>query len=248
MADIQVITQDFVNVHITKSDSEDAPPIERRFKKEITVSDFKEKLELVTGGSAASMQLKLYDKKNNYKCDIDNNSALLGSYPIDDGMMIHVVDKFAMTKEFGTTESVEKFELSESEYEKKSDTVRAFLLKNKLGKYNEEEMKRIREQQEKELEEEAKLAASVLLGARCEVRVPGQPPRRAAVRYNGPLEGSKGLFIGVQYDEPLGKNDGEVKGKRYFTCPPKYGGFVRPACVTVGDFPEEPTGLEDDEI
>lgn len=41
MADIQVITQDFVNVHITKSDSEDAPPIERRFKKEITVSDFK---------------------------------------------------------------------------------------------------------------------------------------------------------------------------------------------------------------
>lgn len=54
------------------------------------------------------MQLKLYDKKNNYKCDIDNNNALLGSYPIDDGMRIHVVDKFAMTKEFGTTESVEK--------------------------------------------------------------------------------------------------------------------------------------------
>ena len=41
MADIQVVTQDFVNVHITKSDSEDAAPVERRFKKAITVAEFK---------------------------------------------------------------------------------------------------------------------------------------------------------------------------------------------------------------
>lgn len=41
MEGIQVITQDFVNVHITKSDSEDAPPVERRFNKGITVLEFK---------------------------------------------------------------------------------------------------------------------------------------------------------------------------------------------------------------
>lgn len=41
MADIQIITQDFVNVHITKSDNESAPPVERRFKKGITIQEFK---------------------------------------------------------------------------------------------------------------------------------------------------------------------------------------------------------------
>lgn len=44
MEGIQVVTQDFVNVHITKSDSEDAAPVERRFKKGITVQDFKVRL------------------------------------------------------------------------------------------------------------------------------------------------------------------------------------------------------------
>ena len=42
----------------------------------------------------------------------------------------------------------------------------------------------------------------------------------------------------MQYDEPVGKNDGSVKEWRYFTCPDGYGIFVRPNLVTIGDFPE----------
>ncbi|XP_063621930.1 tubulin-folding cofactor B [Cydia splendana] len=246
MENIQVITQDFVNVHITKSDTDIGAPVERRFKKGITVSEFKTKLELVTGGNATTMKLKLFDSKNNYVCDIDNDNALLGSYPIDDGMRIHVEDKFVLLSDVSSSDSAERFRLSEEEYEKKGDTVRSFLQRNRLGKYNEEEMAKMKEQQQQELEEEARLAASVLVGARCEVRVPSQGVRRATVRYNGPLEGAKGLWIGVQYDEPRGKNDGEVNGKRYFTCPPKYGGFVKPAYITVGDFPEEQFDLDDE--
>jgi tubulin-folding cofactor B len=41
----------------------------------------------------------------------------------------------------------------------------------------------------------------------------------------------------LQYDEPVGKNDGSVKGQRYFECSPNYGGFVRPAMVQTGDYP-----------
>jgi tubulin-folding cofactor B len=34
----------------------------------------------------------------------------------------------------------------------------------------------------------------------------------------------------------VGKNDGSAKGgKRYFTCPQGYGGFVRPSLVRTGE-------------
>lgn len=44
--------------------------------------------------------------------------------------------------------------------------------------------------------------------------------------------------MGVQYDEPVGRNDGKVKGREYFSCAMNYGAFVRPASLKVGDYPE----------
>ena len=48
-------------------------------------------------------------------------------------------------------------------------------------------------------------------------------------------------------DEPLGKHDGEVKGKRYFQCGAKRGLMIKPKHIKVGDFPEIDEFASDDD-
>jgi len=112
--------------------------------------------------------------------------------------------------------------------------MRKFLEKNKLGRFDDEKAKK---KAEDELKEE-ELAESLKVGDRVEVRTAGNPVRRGQLKYVGKVHFKPGAWVGVQYDEPMGKNDGSVEGKKYFDCKPKYGSFVRPSNVTVGDFPE----------
>ena len=63
--------------------------------------------------------------------------------------------------------------------------MRDFLARNKLGKYNEEEQKKIDEAKKAEKEAQEKAAAAIKVGDRCEVRVSGAPVRRATVMYIG---------------------------------------------------------------
>lgn len=113
-------------------------------------------------------------------------------------------------------------------------------------------------------------ARNIAVGARAIV-LPSSPPhiRRGTVRYVGPvreipfaplrgkvLEGGGGddnggpdvhpLWVGIELDEPTGKNDGSIAGSRYFECGSNCGVFVKPEKVQVGDFPPLELDLDDD--
>ena len=40
-----------------------------------------------------------------------------------------------------------------------------------------------------------------------------------------------GLWFGIELDKPVGKNDGSVNDRRYFTCKQNYGIFAPPSRV-----------------
>ena len=54
---------------------------------------------------------------------------------------------------------------------------------------------------------------------------------RGVVRFSGVTSFASGKWVGVELDEPKGKNDGTVAGVRYFTCKPTHGVFARPSQV-----------------
>lgn len=60
---------------------------------------------------------------------------------------------------------------------------------------------------------------------------------KATVRYVGPVDGQKGLWVGVEWDDPSrGKHDGSAGGIQYFTCRSgdAAGSFVRIEKVPAG--------------
>lgn len=79
-------------------------------------------------------------------------------------------------------------------------------------------------------EDEEEEARELEVGDLIEVRgnEPGAPARRGRVRYIGTTEFADGIWVGIEFEGPVGMNDGMVEGKRYFTCPPKRGSFLRP--------------------
>jgi tubulin-specific chaperone B len=128
--------------------------------------------------------------------------------------------------------------MPEEEYEKKTDSVLAWKKAQKLGRFDPDAPN----------QEQAKIAAlgqevqqrGIEVGKRC--RVGGEDTRRGVVKYVGEVKeipNGIGAWVGVQLDEPVGKNDGSIAGTRYWgeASELKHGVFVRPERVEVGDYP-----------
>ncbi|KAK8808447.1 hypothetical protein WA158_008348 [Blastocystis sp. Blastoise] len=207
----------------------------------MTVSDVKLKIYQRTGSSVAYQKLILKDKFGTPIAEMNDDNQLIGNYGIQSGMEIYCIDQdpFSLSKNGGLedTSKIEKYVLSDEEYNQRKNTYRAFKreqLENKLvnveSTYSIETVKNIH------------------IGDRCQVS-PGE--RRGEVKWIGEYkeakQAQKGYWVGVQFDEPVGKNNGSLNGVQYFSCPQHYGGFVRGTNVQVGDYPEEEINMDSDE-
>ncbi|CAM8950966.1 unnamed protein product [Rhodiola kirilowii] len=235
-------SDDSVDVRVTHSNMKSFSA-DMKFSLQTTVASIKEKIWRKCGTSVDYMSIELYDDTGAKVCVLDDDTKLFGFYSPQNGYRLHVIDLDPSSVTSGgwleDTSLVEKYTISEEAYSKLDGTYRKFKEKLVPHKQPNHDSNKIPANY---LEE---ICASIKFGDRCQVE-PGE--KRGVVKFVGQAESlAPGLWVGIQYDEPLGKHDGMVKGTRYFQCPPHHGGMVRPEKVKVGDYPERDP-FEEDEI
>ncbi|KAH9940757.1 CAP Gly-rich domain-containing protein [Epithele typhae] len=229
-----------VNVFVRSPDTRS----ERRYDLALTVGQLKNKLELVTGIPPQNQKISVYANEDVPEPIIvlSDDNRPLGFYGVRDWQLLKVDDlnpSVSFTGQLTDTSQVDKFELSPEEYEQRQDTVLAYKQRNKIGRFAEKPAEEDVEGEEVEIQ----------IGARCEVESAEEDFRkRGTVKFVGSTEFAKGVWVGIEYDEPIGKNDGSVKGKKYFECKPNFGVFVKPDRVKAGDFPVEEINFDDEEM
>lgn len=219
---------------------------ERRFDLHVTIEQLKNKFELFTGIPVQNQQIQLFNSEKDEEpiASLADDKRSLGFYGVRDWQVLRVIDTnpaTSFTGQLGDTSQVDKFELSEEAYAQRQDTVLAYKQRHKIGRFADQDA-----QSAKPVPQ-----VNIAVGSRCQVETSEEDfHKRGTVRFVGPTKfgSSDGIWVGVEYDEPIGKNDGSVQGERYFTCKPNFGVFVRPERVQVGDFPVEEIDFDDEEM
>ncbi|RMZ75117.1 hypothetical protein DV737_g5444, partial [Chaetothyriales sp. CBS 132003] len=178
---------------------------ERRLTPSWSVSTLKGKLEPITGIPSASQLLRIAAIDGSWT-PMDDDGALLSSFPLHKGAMIEVVDTRPRGAQvnWGNVGEVEKYVMPEEDYARRNDSVMAWKKRQKLGRFD-----------------------------------PGQK----SVEGLGGARERGCVWVGVELDEPAGRNDGSVEverdeGKsavRLWEGRAKHGVLVRPEKVEAGD-------------
>lgn len=269
--------------------------IEQRLDKSSTIDDVRMKIHQKTGTPPCDQHLQIRNGFGAVVAEIppdSHDSTKIGYFSIENGWTIHCVDSnpFSSSRNgsLENTNLVEKYRMSEDDYDAREGTLRDWARKQKdrdaaftlakharehretleamrqakLGlelpkgwEYDETSGKPVRVQRDEEFND-SKLKDRVSavdggpetvvgfeVGQRCEVQPGG---RRGRIAFIGEVVELSGYWVGVRFDEPVGRADGSVNGgKRYFEAQPGFGGFLRGKNVQVGDFPERDI-LEDE--
>lgn len=205
----------------------------QQFNGEVTIASLRQRFYAMTGFDLKTIKITV--NGDLVTDELQKLSSFYNGTPID--ISIDGISEFG---DLGDTGEVQKYEMSDAVYNARTDTVRE--MKRKAG---------IPVKGEKVQKEEEKEPVGYNIGDRCEVEFKDKTHHRGEVKYVGKVKDTKGYWIGIQMDEPVGKNDGSCNGERYFQCLDKYGLFMKAKNVTVGDFPPvdwEKELLDDDEL
>ncbi|KAJ1767050.1 hypothetical protein EV180_005589 [Coemansia sp. RSA 518] len=214
---------------------------ERRFPRTTPISELHTRLEAIVGIQPSSQQLTITDPASSSPIPVTSTTLLT----IPDYSVLHVTSTCSTSINFEDVSQVEKYEMQDTTYDAMSNTVRAFKRRHNMGRFADNASAMSIDNEDEFVEE----AQNINVGQRCEVAWPGSElARRGCVRFVGKTQFRQGYWIGVEYDEPVGKNNGTVDGTVYFECAPLHGSFVRPDKVTVGDFPEDDFGSDLEEM
>ncbi|PLN77862.1 CAP Gly-rich domain-containing protein [Aspergillus taichungensis] len=235
---------------------------ERRVTPTWTVTQLKGKLETMTGIPPGCQRLRLKTPGHPDQW-LDEDDSSVGNYGLTKGSEIEVHDSRPQgaRPNFTDLSSVEKYVLPDSTYESLPNSVLAWKKNQKLGRFDPnasspEELMQAQAQKDADDVQQRNITTS-----KRAIILPSSPPhiRRGTIQFVGPVptipfpgvevdaevqSSARPIWVGIELDEPTGKNDGSVGGERYFTCPPKTGVFVKPEKVQVGDFP--PLSLDDE--
>ncbi|GKY96032.1 hypothetical protein MPSEU_000563600 [Mayamaea pseudoterrestris] len=199
--------------------------IEIRFERnEQLLDNIQQKIHQTTGTSPANQQLVIYQGNECLGELCYDNLSMLRS-----GMRIHCLDDNPFSISRGgaleNTALVQKFRLTDEEYDARPNTLRAFarIQQAKNPQFTLGQIQTYNKQS----------VSHCVIGERCQVE-PGK--RRGTVKWTGTFDdGDRTYFAGVNLDEPIGQNDGTYKGKQYFDATgPGYGCFVRGQNVLCG--------------
>lgn len=251
---------------------------ERRINLRWTGAELAQRLETITGIPSESQRLKVYAGNHSARFSDQFDDSIAGGVAttkldsvaalgIAQEQLLIVLDARPREEHLLLDDSsVQKFELPQAQYEQREDSVLNWKKRLHLGRFSNESIPQAsgsspaRDPERPEAVETSTEDAEILTKRSAyEIqvgdRVQTDDKRTGTVRFVGPVPEipGTGIWIGVEFDDAVGKNDGSIGGSRYFECRMRekhadddtrigdFGGFLRPHVLTVMNRDSEST-------
>lgn len=227
--------------------------VRKSYDADITAQDLMESIHKFSGIELADMQLTVMVGKDD---SIEIKQGMGQLQPLQGGdcrIVVTDTNPRSLANQLLNQEPDNngeyQFQYTEKDYENRDDTVLKWKQQQQLGRFDPQYKSRMEQDKQTQMES----LGNLTIDERCTVATPNKPERRGWLRYLGPVDTLTGVWCGIEFDTPSGKNNGSFKDKVYFgPVGQDHGGFVRPNQVTTGPqyspLPTNPSLDDTDEL